>query len=253
MSELPPEIPPWSPLVGRDPTAATIAGETAGDASVSSSDGDSVEPGTAPTARPSKLGRVVTALAALAVLAIVAASLAALGGTAEDVSPPSSTARRPVPATTWEQPAPLGTMVSLGNGWNVTVGDADLQASDAVQPLNPDHPLPAEQVYVLVQLTLYYLDGAEASESPFYGVDLGLVGDDGRLVTPADSPCIAPEPALDLETELARGESASGRICFAVDAASAPALRLVAQPSMSFGARTSYLALSPAVVPQEGS
>jgi hypothetical protein len=248
MSELPPDIPPWSPLVGREPGQIATIGEPDATAPAPEPDGPGSEsPGTAHRA-----GRWVVIVAVLAVLAASAVAVA-VGRDAADLSPPPTTVRQPVPATTWEEPAPLGTMVALGNGWTITVQEASVRANAGVRPLNADRPLEAGQTYVLMRVELYYLDGPSDQDAPFYGVDLGVMGEDGRLITPADSPCTAPKPELNLESEVAQGSSALGHLCFAVDATQSDSLRLVAEPSMSFGARPSYLALTEPPAPKEGS
>jgi hypothetical protein len=158
--------------------------------------------------------------------------------------PPTTTVRTPLPTTTFEAPAPPGTKVALGNGWSVVVRGFNPDSTRALQPLNRDSPpLEKGQRRVMVDVEMTYLDGRAAAQAPFDGVDLAVLGDDGRLITPADTPCVPSAPTLDQSTELSRGATVRGRLCFAVDAAVVPTLRLVAEPSMTFGSEPSYLAL----------
>ena len=96
----------------------------------------------------------------------------------------------------------MGTRVALGNGsdrarcWPRTP-----QRPAPLQPASTPGPRrwPKGQQYVLIDLEMTYVDGATETDSPFHGVDLAVVGDDGELVTPADSPCTAPAPAFDVD------------------------------------------------------
>ena len=238
VTELSPDIPPWSPLAGRD--------RAHGGAEAPAEPVDS-GPGAAPD-RPGhrrRTGWYVAFVVCVAIAIAIAIALVVGTGDRTEQPPPPTSVRRPLPSTSWREPAALGTMVALGNGWAISVTDTNLDATSELQPFNTERPLGEGQAFVLLDVTMYYLDGVDDAESPFYGVDLAVVGDDGQVVTPTDAPCTAPAPALDLTTDVARGSSATGRICFAVDAGQADTLRLTARPSMAYGARTSYLATSP--------
>lgn len=187
------------------------------------------------------LGVAAGALAAL-VLALVVSS--AFGGSDPAPSTTTTAVRAPLPATTAEDPAPVGTRVALGNGWTVAVLGFDPDASRALARANRDAPeLEEGQVRVLIGLEMIYLDGVPDTESPFLGVDLSVLDADGTVTTPADTPCTASEPVLDTTTELTRGAGRSGNVCFVVDADSVDSLLLVASPSMAFGAQPSHFAL----------
>ena len=254
MTEQPPDIPPWSPLAdparlaggatgGRTTTAgaASGGGVTVEDPTTERADERTPEPGTAAdAARDRRWAWVAAVLLALVVLGVV---LAATGG-GDPAPAPSTTVRAPLPATTFEAPAAIGTRVALGNGWTVAVRGADGDATRALRPLNARAaPLAEGQQYVLIDLEMTYVDGATESDSPFHGVDRAVVGDDGELVTPADSPCTVPAPAFDTTSEIPRGRGERGRICFAVDADQVPGLRLVAEPSMAYGSAPSWFEL----------
>jgi hypothetical protein len=186
-------------------------------------------------------------LAGLAVGAIVAlVAVATLGGTDDTPVTTLPAVREPQPPTTPEDPAPLRSRVALGNGWTSSVRGADLSSTRTLAPYNDDAELADDERYVLVDLELTYLDGPVERESPFYGVDLGVVGRDGDVVTTAEARCEVPDPPIDLDAELDRGATVRGRLCFAVPADQVPTLVLVAEPSMTPGAAPSYLALRPA-------
>lgn len=223
VSEVAPDLPAWSPLA--DP--ARIA---------EFDDGAEEPPGP-----PRRTGAILAVIAAL--LGIAAVTAAAVAGGAEEPPPAGIRVDPPVPATSFEDPAPLGSTVSLGNGWTVAVRGADLEATRALTPLNRADPLAKDERFVLISVELTHLDSTEDPTSAFYAVDLGVVGQDGRAVTTADPRCVASEPQLDMDQELPVGASARGRICFAVAADQVDSLQLVAEPSMTYGSTPSHLAL----------
>lgn len=141
--------------------------------------------------------------------------------------------RDPAPPTSADDPAVAGTRVALGNGWTVMVHGWDPAATPTLTPLNPSLSPTDEQAMVLIDLEMTYLDGERRSESPFYGVDLAVVGDDGQVVTPADTPCVASEPAFDIHDPLDQGSSRRGGICFVVASEQVDSLMLTAAPSMT--------------------
>lgn len=90
-----------------------------------------------------------------------------------------------------------------GNGWTVAVRGADAGATPACWAgSTPDHRWPRVSSTSCIHLEMTYVDGATDADSPFHGVDLGVVVMDGELVTPADSPCTAPAPAFDVASEV---------------------------------------------------
>lgn len=258
MTEQPPDIPPWSPLAdrGREDGGAQPGADGAAHGAGSAVPGavsvqdpgrspDTVgdrEPATAP-ARV-RIHRAWWAVGGLAVGLLLAIALVVLTRDGTPTSATTTLVRSPLPATSFEEPAALGTRVALGNGWTVAVRGADAGATRALGRINTRSPLAEGQQYVLIDLEMTYVDGATDADSPFHGVDLGVVGDDGELVTPADSPCTAPAPAFDVASEVPRGRGERGRICFAVGTDQVASLRLVAEPSMTYGSTPSWFALS---------
>lgn len=246
MTELPPDIPPWSPLADRGRTQEAVDAYARATGTVLTDDappapGDTTDGQPPPRRWPRLLLGLVAGVLAGVVLALVVAS--AFGGS-DPVPTTTTVVRAPLPATTADDPVPVGTRVALGNGWTVAVLGFDPDATRDLARANRDAPeLEEGQVRVLIGLEMIYLDGVPDAESPFLGVDLSVRDADGNVTTPADTPCVAAEPALDTTTELTRGAGRSGNVCFAVDADSVDSLLLVASPSMTFGARPSHFAL----------
>jgi hypothetical protein len=195
---------------------------------------------------PARGARVVWLVAGLLGGVVLALALAAmLGDDGRPAPTPTTVVRAPLPSTSAAAPAAIGTRVALGNGWTVAVRGVDAGATRPLQQLNKSRPpLAKGQQYVLIDLEMSYVDGVPDAESPFHGVDLSVVGEDGTVVTPADSPCTAPAPEFDMSTELARGRSERGRVCFAVDSEQVASLRLVAEPSMAYGSAPSWFSLA---------
>jgi hypothetical protein len=273
MTEAAPDIPPWSPLAdparrqgddgavlspadtptGRPPTATPPApadGSRPAGAGTEDTGGQVIDQLDRSDRRddPGRSDRrglrwLLAGLAAGAVVALVA--VATLGGSDGTPATTVPAVRAPQPPTTPEDPAPLRSRVALGNGWTASVRGADLSSTRTLAPYNDDAELADDERYVLVDLELTYLDGPVERESPFYGVDLGVVGRDGDVVTTAEARCEVPDPPIDLDAELDRGATVRGRLCFAVPADQVPTLVLVAEPSMTPGAAPSYLALRP--------
>jgi hypothetical protein len=255
VTEPPPEIPPWSPLADRARTLGdelAAAGATSTDTRPPDEPVDEERPG--PDAgdagrRSTRSGGRWWRLVAVLALAVMAVSLMAMVAVRDghDMQSPSTTTvvRAPQPSTSEADPAAIGTLVSLGNGWTVSVGGPLTVATDEVLASAPDTPVAEGAALVLVDLEMSYTDGRADSESPFEGVDLSVVGDDGLAVTPSDDPCPAPAPALDQLSPLERGGVAAGRVCFTVPAEQTAGLRLVAEPSMAYGSQPSWFALEP--------
>lgn len=122
------------------------------------------------------------------------------------------------------------------NGWNP-------DATSALAPSNPQLSPGDDEVIISIDVEMTYLEGDRSSETPFYGVDLAVVGQDGRVITPADTPCVGEDPVFDMDAALGLGSTARGNICFLVQADQAESVQLVAAPSMSPGAEPSRLAL----------
>ena len=190
---------------------------------------------------------VVTSLVAgvlggLVVALVMAVSVLATGPSAPEPAP-TTVVRDPQPATSAENPAPPGTRVALGNGWTALVRWWDRDSTDVVEELNPRTTLADGEQYLSIDLEMSYVDGEPESESPFYGVDITLVTDDGTTITPADAPCTPPDPVFDVLTELERGRAERGLICFPVDGEQVEAPQLILEPSMTYGSTPSHLGL----------
>ncbi len=201
--------------------------------------------------RPRSRPLVTTTLVAAVVAAAVTAVLTFATRRDNDASSEpvdrlgfeESATRDASPPTSVDRPAATGTRVAVGNGWTVMVHGSDPEATERLAPLNPELTPTDEQSIVLIDLEMTYLDGEREAESPFYGVDLAVVGEDGRVVTPADTPCVATDPVFDLYDEMALGSSRRGGICFMVESDQVDSLVLTATPSMDPHADTSWFAL----------
>lgn len=239
--DIPAGIPPWSALAERERAGGTLLDRQETGAGPDA-DHDGHRPGASRRRRANLLAAAAGGLAALVVAVVLATALGS-----PDPSPSTTTVvRAPLPATSPGDPAPAGTRVALGNGWTVVVLAYDPDPRPVVRNLDPDAPPLAEgQRHVLISLQMSYVDGPLAAQSPFDGVDLSLLDADGNETTPADTPCTPASSAFDMMSELDRGSAERGRICFGVDSEQAASLVLVASPSMTFGARPSYFALTP--------
>lgn len=143
----------------------------------------------------------------------------------------------PSPETSRADPAAVGTAVDVGNGWRVQVNGFDASPATSSMP-------PSGKRFVTVDLTVTYVKGEKEAESPFFGLDLSLVGDKGEEYDEMDGSCFAPDPQLDVLGDLAVGGSASGNLCLAVPPDQLNGLVLVAEPSLNMGAAPrSYLAV----------
>ena len=255
-----PDVPPWSPQARRAHQLDEVSVETpakddapgrlvapADSADLQTGGSEAGEPapgqprasGLTPAATTSLVAGI---LGGLVVALVVAVSVLASGGSAPEPAP-ATTVRPPQPATSAEDPAPRGTRVALGNGWTALVRGWDRNATDVVAELNPRSTLADGEQYLLIDLELSYVDGEPDVESPFFGVDLTLVTDDGTAITPTDAPCTPPEPVFDFLTELERGRAERGLICFPVDGEQVKAPQLILEPSMTYGSTPSHLGL----------
>ncbi|MFN8051563.1 MAG: hypothetical protein U0Q22_09020 [Acidimicrobiales bacterium] len=136
-----------------------------------------------------------------------------------------------------DRPVALGTAVDLGNGWRLKVNSFD------ESPSLDDQEPPTGRQFVSVNLSATYVDGDKDATSPFFGMDISLVGPTGVASTTSDGNCFAPDPSFDNLGDVYKGGTATGNMCIAVPDADLGGLVLVAAPSMSFDAAKTYFAL----------
>ena len=150
----------------------------------------------------------------------------------------------PEPSSTREEPVPLGTAVDVGNGWRVVVTSFVADANAAVAAAGTfNEPPAAGKQYVLVGLEATYVEGEKDSVSPFFGLDLSLLGSAGVARTEGDANCQGPEPRFENLTDLFEGGTAAGSMCVAVGVEEVGSLVLVVEPGLSFDSVKSYMAL----------
>lgn len=240
VTDRPTDIPPWSALAERARGLSEPASPT-GPTGAAPPDPEHRRPG-----RKLPVTLAVLAVAAMSttvVILLLGRGTGPAAGSFDRLDLRVPELRDAAPPTSADHPAAPGTRVAIGNGWTVMVHGWDPAATATLAPLNPELSPTDEQTIVLIDLEMTYLDGERSAESPFYGVDLGVVGSDGRVVTPADTPCVSNDPAFDMQEPMAQGSSRRGGICFLVATAQIDSLKLTAAPSMAPRADTSWLEL----------
>lgn len=135
------------------------------------------------------------------------------------------------------EPVPLGTEVDLGNGWHLKVVSFD------PNPQMGDQEVPDGRSWVSVALVATYTGAEAEADSPFFGMDIELVGASGVAARRSDAACFAPEPEFDNLSDVYRGGSVEGNFCLAVPTGDVDSLVLVARPSMAMNATRTYFAL----------
>jgi len=134
-------------------------------------------------------------------------------------------------------PVPLGTDVDLGNGWHLKVISFD------PAPEMGDQKAPDGRTWVSVGLVATYTGGEEEADSPFFGMDIEIVGDSGVAARRSDAACFAPDPEFDNLADVYSGGSVEGNFCLAVPAGDVGTAVLVARPSMAMDSTRTYFAL----------
>lgn len=119
---------------------------------------------------------------------------------------------------TRENPLPLGSTVTLEalgeSEWEVTVGPATLDATEAVIAENTFNDPPEEGLqYALLSLTATYI-GAE-SGTPSFDLTYSYVSSSGTTHETFDTFAVAPDPLSDVN-ELYPGASGTGNILIAI-------------------------------------
>lgn len=187
------------------------------------------------------IGGLAAALIGLQVGGDDSSTKIGLGGADQSVnSQPDQPRTAPDPVTTREEPAPVGTPVSLGNGWSISITSFD--PAFTPDPDSLGNPPPEGQQFVVVGVKASY-DGVKDAESPFFGMDLSMVGSSGVERSTTSSNCFAPDPQFGSLDDVYKGGSAMGNLCIAVDASEVDSLVFVAEPGATFDAQKSYLAL----------
>lgn len=149
-------------------------------------------------------------------------------------------------AGTRESPLPIGTEVDLGNGWRITIVAADVgpDATATVVAANEFNEPPSDgKRYIVIDIAAAF-DGSDdaATETPFFGFDLSVFGSDNVERSSTDTFAVAPEPVLDLMSELAAGGVATGNIVMEVGADETGLVARL-EPSMSFDETEAWIAL----------
>jgi len=140
----------------------------------------------------------------------------------------------PSAASSRDAPIALDTPVELGNGWTLEV-----RSFDAAPRIEDQEP-PAGRQWVSIELAATYVEGEQEAQSPFFGMDLALLGASGTASTTFDGACFAPEPAFDNLGDVFKGGTATGNLCIAVPIDEVDDLVLVAEPALSFDATKTY-------------
>ncbi len=133
------------------------------------------------------------------------------GGGAEGTSGQSDAGKR-------DNPLPLGSTVMIGTRgapeWEVTVGPATLNATDAVLAENQFNDPPEDGFqYALLNLTVTYV--GETSGTPWFDINISYVGADAVTYRSSDSFAVAPSPFSDIN-ELFPGGTGSGNVVIAI-------------------------------------
>jgi hypothetical protein len=156
----------------------------------------------------------------------------ALGSTDASTVAPASTettvaaAAQTAAQTAGTKAAPFApkTVAALPNGYDVSVNSYTPAASALVASANEfnDKPAPGSQ-YVLVNLTVKNTGGDSDKRIPGYDLNLKAISKSGKSYESANCNAVTPEP-LDKASDLFKGSSISGNVCFVVSDADSSGL-----------------------------
>jgi hypothetical protein len=146
-----------------------------------------------------------------------------------------------------DNPAPVGTEVTVAKGWTVTVTGSELNANAALRQLNQFNKPEAGKQYVTVAMVVRN-KGDEPGALLLNG-NLGLLTPSGAKVTysyalgPGTSP--TPPDMIDPLTQLQPGGTMTGNMIFQVPVADADHLVMLAEPTITLDRMTDqrFLAL----------
>ena len=166
----------------------------------------------------------------------VVATLASTVATA----PPATTARVDGAPGRRSNPVPLGSAVSVGDGWTLKVTAYNPNATAEILAANQFNKPPADGMqYALVGVELAYTDaGTKDKEAPFL-VSLKAVGRSNASYSWSDN-FVVPPDQFDTTKDVFKGGSAKGNVAFTVTAADAPQLVLYAKAG--FTGKDTYFA-----------
>ena len=174
----------------------------------------------------------------LAVLVIGAAMFATLGeaesggggesggdGSTETTKANGESETTAAPASTRENPIPLGTDTEVAAGWNLKVNSAELDGNATASGGNEFiTPEPGNQ-FVVVNVTI--TNKSDQPDEPFVNLKLSLLPPSGVA---ADTEFITSAPSqLDTTAQMQPGASATGNVVFQVPSAEAAQSVLLGQ------------------------
>lgn len=169
-------------------------------------------------------------------------------GTEPATTPPAP----PAIGVSLSAPALVGEAVPVGD-WIIRVSSVTPDAAAAVAAENSFNEPPAEgKQFFMATLEATYV----GSESATFWVDLTLkaVGASNVAYESYEADCGVVPSEIDNAGETFPGGTITGNACWAVDAADAASLTMIAEPSFSFDSDTRrFLSMDPSTPPVEGS
>jgi hypothetical protein len=127
-------------------------------------------------------------------------------------------------------PYPLGAAVQLGQGWEVMVNSAIINADAQVEAVNGNVPPPAGAQYSLVNLSMTYTNGGSGDLGFFAQAYLATEGA-GNAGYAADWQCATPAPDLGVVGQVFSGQTETGNLCFLIASHDASTLFLNGPPT----------------------
>jgi hypothetical protein len=125
-----------------------------------------------------------------------------------------------------DSPITFATVAKLENGYDVTVNSYAPNASTAVAAISEYNDKPAAGTrYVLINLMITNSGGDTDKRQPGYDLIFKAVSESGKSYENSDCSAVTPDP-LDRFTDLFKGTSITGNVCFLVDEKDATNLTL---------------------------